>query len=260
MQRMKNIIPLLLSIVAVGSSLSCSDNDGLKPDVEVTTPAPNARYWVGSQIMIDAILTNNSIIDQYKIELKLAPPCEVLDSALVNGTWEVFGNSSYLFVSPPSYNGTVIQSVIDIPLKFTPGKYNLIVSALNNQFNEGKDTVPIIISNQLDTIAPEITLTSPLDGFSIVRNDTLKILGSVNELLSDNSAGGMHRIKIMLVPQFSGYNSIEIFNSTNYSVTSINHEYVISNALQTGNYILRIVAIDAFNNFKLINLGLSITD
>lgn len=260
MQRMKNSILLRFSIVALGIFLSCGGGDGLKPDVEITTPASNARYWVDSQIMIDAILTNNSIIDQYKIELKLAPPCEVLDSALINGTWEVFGNSSYLFVSPPSYNGTMIQSVIDIPQKFIPGRYHLIISALNNQFNEGKDTVPITISNQLDTVAPEITLISPIDGSSIAKGDTLKILGSVNELLSDNSAGGIHRIKITLVPQFSGYNSIEIFNSTNYSVTSINHEYVFSNTLQTGNYILRLTAIDAFNNFKLINLGLSITD
>lgn len=257
---MKNSILFLLSIVAACSFSSCGGGDGLKPDVEVAIPAPNTRYWVGSQILIDAILTNNSIIDQYKIELKLAPPCEVLDSAWVNSTWEIFGNNSYLFVSPPAYNGTVIQGVIDIPLKFTPGKYHLIVSALNNQFNEGRDTVPVIIGNQLDTVAPEITLVSPVDGATIAKGDTLKITGSVNEVVSDLSAGGMHRIKITLVPQFSGFNSIEIFNSTTSSITEINQQYIIGSSIQAGNYIIRLVAIDAFNNFRQINLGLSITD
>ncbi len=257
---MKKYIIFFLILVTILSFSSCGSGEGLKPDVEVSIPAPNTHYWVNSQIVVDAILTNNSIIDQYKIELKLAPPCEALDSALVNSVWEIFGNNSYLFVSPPAYNGTVIQEVIDIPLKFTPGKYHLVVSALNNQFNEGKDTVPVTIANPLDTVVPEITLISPVDGTTIAKGDTLKITGSVNEVVSDLSAGGMHRIKISLVPQFTGYNTIEIFNSTTSMVNSINVDYFLSNSLQTGNYILRLVAIDAFNNFRQINLGLSITE
>lgn len=257
---MKNSFLILVSIITACSISSCGEGDGLKPDVEVTTPTPNSRYWVGSQILIEAILTNNSIIDQYKIELMLAPPCEALDSAWVNNTWEIFGNNSYLFVSPPAYNGTMIQGVVDIPLKFTPGKYYLVVSALNNQFNEGRDTVPVIIGNQLDTIAPEITLISPVDGSSIAKGDTLKIIGSVNEVVSDLTAGGMHLIKITLIPQFSGFNPIEIFNSTTSMVTEINQQYIISSSIQAGNYIIRLVAIDAFNNFHQLNLGISITD
>jgi hypothetical protein len=257
---MKKYIIFCSILVTTLSFSSCGGDDGLKPDVEVSIPAPNTHYWVGSQILVDAILTNNSIIDQYKIELKLSPPCEVLDSAWVNSTWEIFGNHSYLFVSPPAYNGTVIQEVIDIPLKFTPGKYHLIVSALNNQFNEGRDTVPVTIANPLDTVAPEITLVSPVDGATIAKGDTLKITGYVNELVSDLTAGGMHRIKITLVPQFSGYNTIEIFNSTTSVVNSINVDYFLNNSIQTGNYILRLIAIDAFNNFRQINLGVSITN
>ena len=257
---MKKYIIFFLILVTILGFSSCGSSDGLKPDVEVAIPAPNTRCWVGSQIMIDAILTNNSIIDQYKIELKLAPPCEALDSAWVNSTWEIFGNNSYLFVSPPAYNGTMIQGVIDVPLKFTPGNYHLIVSALNNQFNEGRDTVPVTIANPLDTVAPEITLVSPIDGATIAKGDTLKITGSVNEVVSDLTAGGMHRIKITLVPQFSGYNTIEIFNSTASFVNSINVDYFLNNSIQTGNYILRLIAIDAFNNFRQINLGVSITN
>ncbi|MCX7745116.1 MAG: DUF4625 domain-containing protein [Flavobacteriales bacterium] len=257
---MKNLIHYLLSIITVLYTISCGSGDGLKPDVEVSVPVPNTRYWVGSQILIDAILTNNSIIDQYKIELKLAPPCEPLDSAIVNSSWHVFANNSYLYVSPPAYNGTTIQGEIEIPNNFTPGKYHLIVSALNNQFNEGKDTVPIMICNQLDTIIPDIILISPTDGASIAKGDTLKIIGSVNEIISDLSAGSMHRIKITLVPQFSGFNSIEIYNSTTSVVTQINQEYFIGSSMPAGNYILRLVGIDAFNNFKQINIGLSITD
>lgn len=257
---MKNIFLLLVSLVTIVTITSCGGGEGLKPDVEVAIPSPNTRYWVGSQILVDAILTNNSIIDQYKIELKLAPPCEPLDSALVNSSWQLFANNSYLYVSPPAYNGTTIQGTIDIPNNFTPGKYHLIVSALNNQFNEGRDTVPVMICNPLDTIAPDIILTAPIDGATIAKGDTLKITGSVNEVVSDLSAGTMHRIKITLVPQFSGYNSFEIFNSTTSVVAALNHSYFISNSIPNGNYILRIIAIDAFNNFKQINLGLSITD
>lgn len=257
---MKNTFLFLISLVTIVSISSCGGGEGLKPDVEVAIPSPNTRYWVGSQILVDAILTNNSIIDQYKIELKLAPPCEPLDSALVNSSWQLFANNSYLYVSPPAYNGTTIQGTIDIPNNFTPGKYHLIVSALNNQFNEGRDTVPVMICNSLDTIAPDILLTAPIDGATINRGDSLIITGSVNEVISDLSAGSMHRIKITLVPQFSGYNSIEIFNSTTSVVTALNHSYFIANTIPNGNYILRIIAIDAFNNFKQISLGLSITD
>jgi hypothetical protein len=257
---MKNTFLFLISLVTIVTITSCGGGEGLKPDVEVAIPSPNTRYWVGSQILVDAILTNNSIIDQYKIELKLAPPCEPLDSALVNNLWQLFANNSYLYVSPPAYNGTTIQGTIDIPNNFTPGKYHLIVSALNNQFNEGRDTVPVMICNPLDTIAPDILLTAPIDGATINRGDSLIITGSVNEVVSDQTAGTMHRIKITLVPQFSGYNSFEIFNSTTSVVTALNHSYFISNSIPNGNYIFRIIAIDAFNNFKQINLGLSITD
>ncbi|MBE2246068.1 MAG: DUF4625 domain-containing protein [Candidatus Competibacteraceae bacterium] len=235
---------------------SCDSGSGIKPDVDISSPLPDARFWVGSQINVSASLTNDGLIDQYKVELKLSAPCEPLDSA--SSGVVLFGNHSFLFVSGTNYNQSHISANIPLPLNFTPGKYHLIVSALNNQFNEGRDTLVLTVMNSLDTVPPQLTLSSPMEGSNWTLGDTLRIVGTINETLSDLNVGGMHRLVIWLVPQFDGLTPIQLFNSTQSSLVTIDVKYYLGATLPVGNYILRITAIDEFNNVTPINIGLTV--
>lgn len=247
---------LILSIFSV-FIISCSGH-GIMPDVKITTPLSGARYFVGSQIAIEASLTNDELIDQYKVEMKLALPCEPLDSTSSGSI--LFGNHSYLFVSSTHYGQSHISETISIPANFTPGNYHLIVSALNNQFNEGHDTLLISILNPIDTVPAQLSFSSPLESSSWSKGDTLRITGEVNDTRSDLSAGAIHRVKIMLVPQFSGPSSIELYNNTEPNLLFIEKTYFLAATLPAGKYILRIMALDEFNNTTNLNIGITIAD
>lgn len=246
--------PFAVVLFLVITFFSCAKENDL-PELIVTSPVDGAVIYVNSSIIVDAMLAESLIMDQYKVQLKLSTPSEPIDSTQ-NLTF--FGDSAYLYVSNLNYNQNAFQHIINIPGDFTPGSYLLIISALNGQYAEGKDTLDIYIRNLTDTIKPAVTISLPGEGTSYNKLDTMNVFAVIQDELTDLSSGFIYRLKVTVDPDFSGQAPVDIYNQ-NYPLSdTLDLQYIIPNSFNSGLYKVRFTAVDEFNNATISEIGISV--
>jgi len=227
--------------------IACNQQQG-KANLAIGTPTDNSTFILPASFNVDASLLEG-VINQYKIQLTLASPCEAIDSASVQN----FDNFSYLFVSNQSYNQSILSHNVQLPADFTPGYYMCVVSCIVDQNTEGKDTTFVYVKNTLDTIRPTAAISEPSGNVTINKGDTLRIMGLVDEKRTGLIQGEMYRIKVTMEANFSGQAPLTVTNQSPPSDPndSLKVKYKIPSSIVSGGYTLKIMLLDEFNNFTI---------
>lgn len=251
---MQIIHRLFLSALLAVVLFSCA-KDPVTPEVNMISPNEGNVFTTNSSIVVQAMLADGLIIDQYKVQLRLSSPSEVIDST---SDLIYFADSAYLYVSGQSYNQNSFQHVVNIGADFTPGSYYLVVAALNSQYNEGKDTLNISIVNVTDSVAPVVNVTLPAGASSFHKLDTLDLFAVCTDVRTNLSAGVIRRIKVTIDPVFSGQAAVDVVNEFLPQSDTVNAQYVIPNSFNTGSYIVRYTVLDEFNNAAIREISITV--
>jgi hypothetical protein len=239
---------LFIAILFSLALISCK-KEIVKPELQVDTPLEGSTYNVGESFEVKASSLDDVFIEQYKVQMVLTAPSEFADSTY-DGTQ--FGLHSYMYISPEGYNADTIQHIVPLEPDFHPGTYNLIVSMLTDQYQESKDTVPVRVYNPTDTVQPEVYVFMPAPAYpDYNKQDTLKLIVVATDKRSSLADGKIKRVKVDLVPQFTGQTAVNLVNALNPVSDTVRANFIIPITYSTGNYSVQIVVNDDFNNFYL---------
>lgn len=235
--------------------LACAKNTS-KPNLTIVTPNNNSIFYLPDTFNVDGSLLDGNM-DQYKVELNLMSPCEVIDTTSdgIN-----FGAYSYLFISGTNYNQNTFSRTVILSSDFTPGAYNCIISCIVQQYNEGIDTVTVYLKNIVDTLVPTITLSEPAGAVNINKGDTLRIYGLMVENRTGLLQGEIYRVKIVMEANFGGQNPLTIANQFPPvdPDDSLKIQYKIPTSIISGSYTLKITILDEFNNFTIYTYSVQV--
>jgi hypothetical protein len=83
------------------------------------------------------------------------------------------------------------------------------------------------------------------------KQDTLKLIVVATDKRSSLADGKIKRVKVDLVPQFTGQTAVNLVNALNPVSDTVRANFIIPITYSTGNYSVQIVVNDDFNNFYL---------
>lgn len=236
-------------LVALCAFLVACSQDNAKPNLAIGTPTNNSVFFLPDTFNVDGSLLEG-VMDQYKVKFVLQNPCEAIDTTSdgIN-----FGAYSYLYVSNQNYDQSTFSHTAFMPVDFTPGAYDCIVSCIVNQNTEGIDTVTIFLKNLVDTLKPTVTLSEPAGAVTIDKGDTLRIFGLMDEKRTGLLAGELYRVKIMLEANFGGQTPLTVANQFPPvdPDDSLKVKYKIPTSISSGSYTLKITLLDEFNNYTV---------
>jgi hypothetical protein len=216
----------------------------LTTDTICGTVEPNnvIRLRSGQDLQFQLRLKDNEGLSQYKIDIHENFDCHG-HKAITVSPWQV--------LQIVDINGTDLTETktISVPANATAGTYHFQIRLLDLSGNEagGSEAYSILLTNEQDSIAPTLSITSPAQStVSLNRGQVLSVSGNV----SDNEALDGGRLELVYFT-LSGNRvvastlNLDASMGTNYNY---NLNYTLPTSLPTGNYEFEMRVFDAVGN------------
>ncbi len=253
---MKKII-LYSSVLLALSLFSCSEKNGSWGELIITAPSKSnvTRIQAGKMLTVTAKPLGEDKVNQYKIQLLLSNTSLDIDTSSMEQAYV----KNFLFISDPNVSQPEISQLITIPKDYLSGNYSLLVSAIVNGSTEAKDTVQIVIFNEIDTIAPSITIMNPENNTVIGKSDSLLLGVYTRDLLSSNDEGSLFDVSVDLIHQDTQIKS-NLFKTTRLKQAGleIDKSIKLPAGLAGGNYKLQVTSVDRYNNVAIQSIALKV--
>ncbi len=225
--------------------------DDIMPEITINTPKENDVFETGDTIRAQLQFSDNETLSQYKID--------------IHGDHDGHGHGKGQAALPAwdtlvigdleGSSGTIDAEFI-IPANILPGPYHITVFALDLNGNESNQTRSIVFLNTTDTVAPQVSLSSPSNGATL--SSDFSVTGSISDLLTNgNSANELHQIEISVEPEGGGtervvalYDNTDEINGVwdagtgSFSATGLD----FPNNTESGNNVLSLTVWDRYFN------------
>ncbi len=170
-----------MSLLALISLSACkkepADRDA--PQVSAFTLPADSSTITGNQLQIEARVTDNEQLSQYKLIIQPVSNAFLSFDSLALSYWQ------YTRIQDVSGADALISDIITLPDTCASAWYAVILSAVDASGNVSPaDTHVVFIRNPMDGIVPAIQLQWPADLQVFTNADTLGITATV----SDNAA------------------------------------------------------------------------
>lgn len=210
------------------------------PDTEapsinsVEEPLMNDTLFTGSELHVEANISDNEALSQLKIDVHAAEDGHNHGKVDGSAYWET------VVILDLSGASTSVHEHIDIPADAASGKYHVILTAVDKAGNQSEIVErDIFIQNSGDQIAPIVTITSPSP------NETISLGAGINvsAILTDNIALEDADLRLLL-------GSTVVFETEiTLSGTEFNlNQNIPTNTLAAGTYTLELIVRDAVQN------------
>jgi hypothetical protein len=216
------------------------------PDMQAPTitaveePAMNDTLLTGSELHIEASISDNDELSQLKIDVHAAEDGHNHGKVDASAYWET------VVLVDLSGASTSVHEHIDIPADAASGTYHVILSAVDKAGNQSEIVErDVYIQNSGDQLAPIVTITSPS------QNDTIALSAGLNvtAILTDNVA--LEDADLILLSGSSVVYETEIaLTGTEFN---LNQSIPISN-LPAGNYTIELIVRDAVQNISDLDI------
>lgn len=229
---MKRVL-IVLSILSLGI-VSCKKTDKTKPTVSIISPAEGTTVIAGQNIIFDLLMFDEGGLSQVKID--------------IHDDFNGHGHKSTIIpfskIQVENLSGTEISRQIEvfIPDTAAAGPYHVSIEVVDLS---GNLSVPlyreIIIKNLLDTIAPQLTIDSPVNGQTVNAGASIQFKGqatdnillrkleySINRVGSDNKLAE-NVINFSLAQESFDIQiplSASVFSSGSYELTCILYDNI----------------------------------
>ena len=239
----KNILFGALCLCASLFISSCKKDtpDTQAPKITaVEEPAMNDTLLTGSELHIEASISDNDELSQLKIDVHAAEDGHNHGKVDASAYWET------VVLVDLSGASTSVHEHIDIPADAASGTYHVILSAVDKAGNQSEIVErDVYIQNSGDQLAPIVTITSPS------QNDTIALSAGLNvtAILTDNVA--LEDADLILLSGSSVVYETEIaLSGTEFN---LNQSIPISN-LPAGNYTIELIVRDAVQNISDLDI------
>lgn len=235
---------IIFSVAAVLLLIqSCKKGDKENPKVVITSPADSSVFSAGGNLPVNALITDNEALSQFKIDIHENFEGHEHDKS-TGVIWSkiIIENISGVESSP-----TVS---IPIPANAGAGWYHLILTAVDAAGNQSEfDLRNIRIKNPTDTLAPDVNLTSPVESNSYPLGQALSLSA---DIVDDQ------RVYIIQT-RIRRPNSASNLYSKNDTLNTTQAAYSLNiptngSAWTAGNYELYLRVYDGYFNQTLIKL------
>jgi hypothetical protein len=255
---MNRITPYLFLVLGVISlvSLSCKkENPGLnlkedktKPSINAVSPvSSNATYSNGQQIQFKATLTDNRMVESYRIKIEFD---QERNESQVHAT-------PWYFVQSYKTDGRSkeVTQIIPVPQNALAGPYRMTIFCTDTKKNEADSVVvDLNIYNTNDLLPPTFTDNNTgVDAdrtlsISTLNNNAFTILDTIqeNDRLTVIRSDGFNNRTLAKLPLLPTEVNLMVQGSTNL--------YYYEQTLffpDTGKYTFRLIARDLMNNTGL---------
>lgn len=253
---MKKLVLYTASILLT-SLVACNEHVGSWGELIITSPSKSSitRIQTSKTITVSAKPLGEDVVHQYKIQLLLASSSLDIDSS----TTEQAYVKNFLYISEPNETTPTIEKTITIPKDYLPGNYSLLVSAIINGNSEARDTVQVTIFNEIDTLAPTVSIIYPENNTTIGKSDSLQIGIYTSDLFSNNQEGSLYDISIDMIHQDSQV-KINLFKTTRLKQAGFELDNAIKlpAGIAGGNYKLQVTSVDRYNNVAIESVAIKV--
>lgn len=244
---MKKILTYSTLVIISSLLFACNETNGSWGELIIASPNKSKveRYATGSAIQVAAKSLGSDMISQYKVQLQLSKNSIQIDTS----AFEEAFSSTFLYISSPNQSFPSINYDLVVPIDFLPGQYHLLVSGIVNSNSEAKDTVSIVIYNEIDTVSPSIVIISPESNFVIGKSDSLTLGVYTSDLMAYDKQGILYQVSVDIIQVSTGVQT-NIFKKTKLKQheLEINQVVKLPSGLAGGNYKLQVTSVDRYNN------------
>jgi hypothetical protein len=238
----------LICIVILGVFNACTidSQDTSKPIIKIINPSSTdlLNVYSDEDFLTELYFKDNKELSQYRLSVKNElGNFNQLDE--INALAKVFNK---VVVKKLKENKAKESVTVKVDKYSVAGNYKIIIDAVDASGNQAEQvTLYLVVKNKLDSLGPNINVIRPIESEQFPRDTIINLNFLFEDFRSNNSEGFIYDFNVKV---YKDNDTTEIFSISQIinKTSPQSYRQSLPNLPETGDYIIKIIARDDFNN------------